>query len=101
MNTASCACGSPTVRREMTPLCRIFTPSGKLSRVVYLTAMRGKFHLDGFIGDIPGHRNESAVLLGQLDASLRKCPHQASGRPFTQAEIGEFNEIAKGLGEPL
>ncbi|MCW1916067.1 Ldh family oxidoreductase [Luteolibacter sp. GHJ8] len=48
--------------------------------------------------DIFGHGNESCVLPGQFEAEARKRSDAAGGLHFTEAELTEFNDLAKELG---
>lgn len=50
--------------------------------------------------DIFGHGNEGCVLPGQFEAEARKRSDAAGGLHFTEAELAEFNELAKELGIP-
>jgi len=50
--------------------------------------------------DIFGHGNEACVLPGQFEAEARKRSDAAGGLHFTEAELTEFNELAKELGIP-
>ena len=50
--------------------------------------------------DIFGHGNENCILPGQFEAEARKRSDAAGGLHFTEAELAEFNELAKELGIP-
>ncbi len=57
-------------------------------------------NLKAVIDDILGHGNENSMLPGQLEAAARKRSDEAGGILFTEAEVGEFNEINAELGQP-
>ena len=57
-------------------------------------------NLKAVIDDILGHGNDASMLPGQIEAEARKRSDAAGGLLFTEAEIGEFNEINTELGEP-
>jgi L-2-hydroxycarboxylate dehydrogenase (NAD+) len=50
--------------------------------------------------DIFDHGNENCILPGQFEAEARKRSDAAGGLHFTEAELAEFNELAKELGIP-
>lgn len=56
-------------------------------------------NLKAVLDDILGHGNEEAMLPGELEAKARKASDAAGGLHFTAAEIAEFNELARELGE--
>ena len=56
-------------------------------------------NLKAVIDDILGHGNDAAMLPGQLEAGARKRSDEAGGLLFTEAEVGEFNEINAELGQ--
>ncbi len=58
-------------------------------------------NLKAVIDDILSHGNEASMLPGQIEASARTRSDTAGGLLFTEAEIGEFNEINAELGLPL
>jgi L-2-hydroxycarboxylate dehydrogenase (NAD+) len=50
------------------------------------------------IDDILGHGNDNCLLPGQMEAAFAKRTEAAGGLLFSEAEIGEFNEIAEEAG---
>lgn len=50
------------------------------------------------IDDILGHGNDKCLLPGQMEAAFAKRTEAAGGLLFSEAEIGEFNEIAEEAG---
>ena len=57
-------------------------------------------NLKAVIDDVLGHGNDAAMLPGQIEAGFRKRSDAAGGILFTEAEVGEFNEINAELGLP-
>ena len=57
-------------------------------------------NLKAVIEDILGHGNESCMLPGQPEAEAARVTAAAGGLLFTEAEIGEFNAIARECGHP-
>jgi LDH2 family malate/lactate/ureidoglycolate dehydrogenase len=57
-------------------------------------------NLQAVIDDVLGHGNDGAMLPGQIEAGFRQRSDAAGGILFTAAEVKEFNEIARELGEP-
>ncbi len=52
------------------------------------------------VDDILGHGNDKCLLPGQMEAAFAKRTEAAGGLLFSEAEIGEFNEIATESGQP-
>ncbi|MDD2765335.1 MAG: Ldh family oxidoreductase [Opitutaceae bacterium] len=52
------------------------------------------------IRDVLGHGNESCLLPGQIEAEAAARCARNGGLLFSEAEIGAFNEIAAGCGQP-
>ncbi len=57
-------------------------------------------NLKAVLDDILGHGNDKAMLPGEIEAEARKRSDKAGGLLFTEAEIGEFNQLAVELGLP-
>jgi L-2-hydroxycarboxylate dehydrogenase (NAD+) len=57
-------------------------------------------NLRAVIGDILGHGNENCALPGQPEAEAARATAAAGGLLFTEAEISEFNAIARDCGHP-
>ncbi|MFD0893669.1 Ldh family oxidoreductase [Luteolibacter ambystomatis] len=90
------------------------TPGEKTSSVFYFQVIHpdaisgGHFahgrsqqeNLKAVIDDVLGHGNDKAMLPGQFEADARKRSDAAGGLLFTEAEVGEFNELARELGLP-
>lgn len=58
-------------------------------------------NLKAVIDDVLGHGNEASMLPGQIEAGFRTRSDTAGGLLFTEAEVGEFNEINTELGLPI
>ncbi len=99
---------TPTIRGRETSI-----PGEKTTTVFYFQVIHpdalsgGNFaqgrsqiaNLKAVLDDVLGHGNESAMLPGQIEAGFRKRSDEAGGILFTDAEVAEFNELARGLGE--
>lgn len=55
-------------------------------------------NLKAVLDDIIGHGNDSCLLPGQLEAQAAARSEQHNGLLFSEAEINEFNQIAKACG---
>jgi len=98
----------PTIRGRQTQIPGEKTTSAFYFQVIHPEAIAGKFaqgrsqkeNLKAVIDDILGHGNDKAMLPGQLEADSRKRSDAAGGLLFTEAEVTEFNEIAREVGLP-
>ena len=52
------------------------------------------------LGDLFGHGNETCTLPGQPEAKAAAASAAAGGLLFSEAEIGEFNVLARECGLP-
>lgn len=50
--------------------------------------------------DILGHGNDACILPGEMEAAFAKRSEAAGGLLFSEAEINEFNEIARESNQP-
>ncbi len=100
----------PTLRSRQTPEGEKRTPNFYF-QVIHPDAMNsGAFaagrdqagNVKAVIEDILGHGNDNCLLPGQLEAQAAAETAKAGGLLFTDAELGEFNELAAEVGaEPL
>ena len=100
----------PTLRSRKAPEGEKRTPNFYF-QVIHPDAMNsGAFakgrdqagNVKAVIEDILGHGNDTCLLPGQLEAQAAAETAKAGGLLFSQAEIEEFNDLAKEVGcEPL
>lgn len=99
----------PTIRGRQTEIPGEKTTSAFYFQVIHPEALSGgdfaqgrdqKQNLKAVIEDILGHGNDRAMLPGQLEADARKRSDAAGGLLFTEAEVAEFNELARETGLP-
>ena len=57
-------------------------------------------NLKAVLGDLFGHGNETCTLPGQPEAKAAAASAAAGGLLFSEAEIGEFNVLARECGLP-
>jgi len=56
-------------------------------------------NIKAVIDDVLGHGNEKCLLPGQLEAEAAKLTETHGGLLFSEAEVNEFNELAKECGK--
>lgn len=84
------------------------TTSSFYFQVIHPEAMNGHAFAKGrnqasnvkeVLDDIFQEGNEKAIIPGQFEAAFAKRSDDANGLLFTEAELKEFNELARELGE--
>ncbi len=97
----------PTIRGRKSEDAEEKTTTAFYFQVIHPEALSGRDfakgrdqigNLKAVLDDILGHGNDNSMLPGEIEAKARKASDEAGGLQFTEAELAEFNELAKELG---
>ncbi|HEY1787288.1 MAG TPA: Ldh family oxidoreductase [Verrucomicrobiae bacterium] len=92
------ALGDPNEKRASTFYFQVIHPDA-INGNSFANNRTQTQNVKAVIADILGHGNEKAILPGQPEANSGALSKKHGGLLFTQAEIEEFNHLAKECGE--